>query len=83
MTIISDSQYVVNTINKNWARKWLNENDGTKKNLDLWFKIIKLLEFHEVTIEWTKGHSVNEWNNLADLYAQHASQIINPIKDEY
>lgn len=83
MIIVSDSQYVVNTIKKNWARKWINEKDTTKKNLDLWCKVIKLIDYHAVTIEWTKGHSINEWNNLADLYAQHASQIINPIKDEY
>ena len=82
MTIVSDSQYVVNTIKQKWAQKWFKEKDTTKKNLDLWFKIVQLLEFHDVTIEWTKGHSVNKWNNLADLYAQHASQIINPIKDE-
>lgn len=83
MIIVSDSQYVVNTIKLGWARKWLNENDNTKKNLDLWLKVIKLLDKHNVTIEWTKGHSINKLNNLADLYAQHASQIINPIKDEY
>jgi ribonuclease HI len=83
MIIVSDSQYVVNTIKKNWARKWINEKDTTKKNLDLWCKVIKLIDYHDVTIEWTKGHSINEWNNLADLYAQHASQIINPMKDEY
>jgi ribonuclease HI len=82
MTIVSDSQYVVNTIKQQWAQKWLREKDETKKNLDLWVKIVQLLEHHDVTIEWTKGHSVNKWNNLADLYAQHASQIINPIKDE-
>ena len=82
MTIVSDSQYVVNTIKQQWAQKWLREKDETKKNLDLWVKIVQLLEHHDVTIEWTKGHSVNRWNNLADLYAQHASQIINPIKDE-
>jgi ribonuclease HI len=83
MIIVSDSQYVVNTIKKNWARKWINEKDNTKKNLDLWYRVIKLIDFHDVAIEWTKGHSINDWNNLADLYAQHASQIINPIKDEY
>lgn len=83
MTIVSDSQYVVNTIKQGWARKWLNENNTTKKNLDLWLKVVKLLDKHTVTIEWTKGHATNEWNNLADLYAQHASQIINPTKDEF
>ena len=83
MTIVSDSQYVVNTIKQGWARKWLNEGDTSKKNLDLWLKVVKLLDKHNVTIEWTKGHSTNNWNNLADLYAQHASQIINPTEDEF
>ena len=69
-------------LNNNELRNDLKRKDETKKNLDLWVKIIQLLEHHDVTIEWTKGHSVNKWNNLADLYAQHASQIINPIEDE-
>ena len=35
IVIYSDSQYVVNTINKSWLFKWILENDLSKKNMDL------------------------------------------------
>lgn len=35
ITIVSDSQYVVNSINGKHCYKWIKENDLSKKNLDL------------------------------------------------
>lgn len=35
ITIVSDSMYVVNTIREGWIRKWFEEKDYSKKNLDL------------------------------------------------
>ncbi len=82
--IYSDSQYVVSSINNNHVYKWFENNDLTKKNLDLWFEIVNLLEIHNVTFEWVKGHNKNKWNELADLYAQHAAECINlPIDKGY
>ena len=75
--IVSDSQYVVSSIVNKHVHKWFKENDLTKKNLDLWFQILDLLSFHDVTFEWVKGHADNDWNNKADLYAQHAATCMN------
>lgn len=35
ITIVSDSQYVVNSVNGKYCYKWIKEKDSTKKNLDL------------------------------------------------
>lgn len=83
LLIYSDSQYVVNTIKEDWAKKWFKNNDLSKKNLDLWFKIVELVDFHKVTIKWVKGHNKDKLNELADFYAQHAATCLNRLKDEY
>ena len=53
VNLYSDSKYVVDAINKGWARKW--KANGWRKadksralNVDLWDRLIKLLDFHEV-----------------------------------
>lgn len=80
--IYSDSQYVVNSIVNGHAKRWFTEKDYSKKNLDLWFQILDLLEFHQVEFEWVKGHSKNKMNELADLLAVHAAQCLNLPKDD-
>lgn len=82
LKIYSDSQYVVNSINYGWARRWYEEKDYSKKNLDLWFELLDWLDFHDVTIEWVKGHENSEMNNLADMLCVHAAQCLNIPKDE-
>ena len=68
ITIISDSQYVVNTYTKNWKRK---------ANLDLWERFDKAIEFHtKVEFLWTKGHADDQYNKICDKLAQEASRTI-------
>ena len=81
LTVISDSQYVVNTIEKKWLFKWIEENDLSKSNLDIWFKIADLLKYHNVTVKWVKGHNKDKWNEEADLFATHAATCLNKKKD--
>ena len=80
--IYCDSQYVINSIKEGYVYTWFKNKDYSKKNLDLWFKIIDLLNFHDVTFEWVKGHQYNEMNNLADKLAVHAAQCLNLPEDE-
>lgn len=80
--IYSDSQYVINSIVNKHVYKWFEEKDYSKKNLDLWFELIDLLDFHNVTFQWVKGHNENEMNDLADKLAVHAAQCLNIPKDE-
>lgn len=81
ITIYSDSQYIVNNINSGNVFKWFEENDYSKKNLDIWYEIVDLLSFHKVTFVWVKGHASNEMNNLADMYAQHSANCMNLLED--
>lgn len=80
--IYSDSQYVINSIINGHVYKWFENKDFSKKNLDLWFELLDLLEFHNVSFEWVKGHNKDEMNELADKLAVHAAQCLNLPKDE-
>lgn len=83
ITIVSDSMYVVNTIAEDWVGKWYREKDYSKKNLDIWFKILDYLSFHKVTMEWTKGHADNEINNEVDELCVFAARCLNLPEDEF
>lgn len=81
VTIVSDSQYVVNSVNGKYCFKWIKENDLSKKNLDLWFELVNLLEYHTVTFKWVKGHNNHSMNEYADKLAQHAAECLNLPED--
>lgn len=75
--IYSDSQYIVNSINNGSAQKWFEEQDYTKKNLDIWVEILDLLNYHDVEFIWIKGHTNNKFNEMADTFATHAANCLN------
>lgn len=81
LTIVSDSQYVVNSIITGICNKWIEENDLSKKNLDLWFQLVELLPKHDVTMQWVKGHNNNKWNEEADKWCTFAAQCYNLPRD--
>ena len=81
LEIYSDSSYIVNSINNGHVKRWIEEHDNSKKNMDLWTRISKLLDFHNVTFFWIKGHNNNKFNELADCYANIAAIVINPKED--
>ena len=83
LTIISDSMYVVNTINERWIDKWFENKDWEKSNLDLWFEVMDWMDFHDVQMVWTKGHANNELNNRADELCVHAARCLNLPEDEH
>ena len=61
VVLTTDSQYVVNGIEKGWAKSW-KENGWRKadkkpaQNPDLWDALLLLLSIHKVTFNWIKGH---------------------------
>ena len=74
VTIYSDSQYVVNSINKKWLNTWIKTNfKGGKKNPDLWKKYHALAKYFDINIVWVKGHADNEFNNRCDELATAAA----------
>lgn len=76
VVIFTDSIYVKNGITewmKNWKKNgWKNSSKKPVKNKDLWVKLDKLCEANSVSWKWVKGHSTNEFNNLADELATKA-----------
>lgn len=76
VVIFTDSIYVKNGITewmKNWKKNgWKNSSKKPVKNKDLWVKLDKLCEANSVSWKWVKGHSSNEFNNLADELATKA-----------
>lgn len=87
VTLFSDSRYVVDAVQKNWAKSW--KARGWKKadgqpavNADLWDRALKVLEKHNVTLRWVKGHASNEGNNRCDELAVAASKSGNLAVDE-
>ena len=69
--VYSDSQYVVNAIRFNWIEMWKKNHWHTKSgtpvaNVDIWKQILKLLQFHDVQINWVRGHSGTLGNELCD-----------------
>jgi len=74
VTLTTDSKYVADAIEKGWAVSW--KNNGWRKadkkpalNSDLWEKLLNLLEIHEVTFNWVKGHAGHPENERCDKLA--------------
>ena len=43
------------------------------KNAELWQRLLKAMEPHQVTYHWVKGHAENEFNNRCDELAVRAA----------
>lgn len=72
--LCSDSSYVLNGLQKGWAKKWKQNNwvkqDGTPaKNPELWEQLLDLTSNHTMYYHWVKGHAGNRYNNRCDELA--------------
>ncbi len=72
--LYSDSKYVIDALEKGWARSWKQKNwtKSDKKpalNPDLWETLLALTEKHEMHYHWVKGHADNAYNNRCDRLA--------------
>ena len=70
----SDSKYVIDGLEKGWAKGW--KARGWKKadkkpalNPDLWDRLLALTEVHSIRYHWVKGHAENAYNNRCDELA--------------
>lgn len=72
--LYTDSQYVVNGIEKGWAKRWqangwMRNKKEKALNPELWQELLSLLEIHQVSFHWVKGHGDNPYNNRCDEIA--------------
>ena len=71
--IYSDSQYVVNSIEKKWLNNWIKTDFKGKKNKDLWKIYYTLSRPFKIKVIWVKGHADNPYNNRCDELATQAA----------
>jgi len=83
LTIFTDSQYVLNTVEKGWLDNWIRtEFKGGKKNKDLWVEYYHLAKKYNIRFVWVKGHADNIYNNRCDELATAAADGDNLLIDE-
>ena len=74
VTLTTDSQYVVNAIEKGWLEGWRKNNwrksdKSQVLNVDLWQQLISQLDKHTVNFVWVKGHNGHPYNERCDTLA--------------
>jgi ribonuclease HI len=78
VTIITDSQYLVNGIEKGWAAKWkangwMRNSKDKALNADLWERLLRLTTTHKVRFNWIRGHNGHPENERCDSLAVDAA----------
>ena len=72
--LYSDSKYVIDALEKGWAwgwkrKGWVKSDKKPALNPDLWEELLALVQKHELTYHWVKGHAENPYNNRCDEMA--------------
>ena len=82
----SDSKYLTDAFNQNWIPSWLKKgwktSSGSKvKNIDLWKRLLKAAEPHDIQWIWVKGHAGTDLNERCDRLATEAADH-NAVLDD-
>lgn len=82
----SDSRYVVDAIEKGWAKKW--QANGWRRNKrelalnpDLWQTLLELCARHQVQFRWVRGHAGDAENERCDRLAVAAARQPDLLED--
>ena len=81
--VVSDSKYVVDSVEKRWVFQWEKINFKAKKNPDLWMRFLKIYRKHQVDFKWIKGHNNHPQNERCDQLAVMASGLPNLSVDAF
>ena len=84
--LYSDSKYLVDAFNQNWIEGWIQKGwkrgkNEPVKNPDLWKRLLKAMEGHNVSFIWVKGHDGNPLNERCDVLATTAADGNSLIED--
>lgn len=76
--LYSDSKYLVDAFNQHWIDSWLKKGwkrgkNEPVKNVDLWKRLLKAKEPHQVRFIWVKGHDGHDLNERCDCLATSAA----------
>ena len=77
--LYSDSKYVIDALQKGWAkgwraRGWKKADKSPALNPDLWAPLLAESEKHEITYHWLKGHAGHPENERCDRMAVEQSK---------
>jgi ribonuclease HI len=90
--LFSDSAYLIDAMQKGWVKRWKQNDwqrneDGSMlpvKNADLWQRLFKLSEFHDVRFVKVRGHAGIAENERCHILASQAMQRADlPIDEGY
>jgi len=78
VTLLSDSKYLIDALNKGWLRSWkrrgwVKADRKPVKNTDLWKRLDDATQNHTVTWKWVRGHAGNPNNERCDELATSAA----------
>lgn len=71
--VVSDSKYVVDSVEKKWVLGWEKKAFAGRKNADLWQRFLRVYRKHQVDFKWIKGHNSHPQNERCDALAVFAS----------
>lgn len=76
--LYSDSKYLTDAFNQKWIDSWIKKGWKTSgkspvKNRELWERLLKAMEPHQVTYHWVKGHDGHPENERCDVLATSAA----------
>lgn len=85
--LYSDSKYLTDAFNQGWIDNWVKNGwkrgkSGPVKNIDLWKRMLKAMERHQVTFHWVKGHAGHPENERCDRLATAAADGEELLDDE-
>ncbi len=84
--VVTDSQYVSNSIMKKWVygwarQRWMTKEGKRRLNADLWKEMLAELDRHKVSVTWIRGHQGHPENERCDLLARDRAMSGNLEKD--
>lgn len=87
VTLVSDSKYVTDAFNQRWIENWQKNNWKTStkkpvKNIELWQRLLKAMENHQVSFQWIKGHAGHPQNERCDSLATEAADGAQLLDDD-
>ena len=86
VTLYSDSQYLVKAFNDHWLEGWIKKGwkrgkNEPVKNVDLWKRLLRAMEPHNVEFVWVKGHAGHPQNERCDVLATTAADSDDLLDD--
>ena len=89
VTLYSDSQYLVKAMMESWVATWKKKgwwrtNKERPENVELWQRLDRLCETHQVEFRWVKGHAGDAENERCDQLSMTVLRRPNlPVDEGY